>query len=421
MSDTQDLRTIARTLYDAAVTAADPALALRRELQGAPLPPPAHGGRTVLVAIGKAAPRMMAEALAHVHGPHEALVVTHHQNTDTVPGARLMKAGHPVPDDAGATAARALVDLLQRCTVQDRVIALISGGGSALIPAPVDGLTLSDKAHVNSALLASGLEIQHMNLVRQQLSRLKGGGLLQVAAPATVTAYILSDVIGDDLRAIASGPTVGPIGTASDAIDVLQTAGIWSAMPPNAQRHLENRRANPPVPEANNILIGSNKQSLEAMLSATPKGWISQIACDALIGDVGTAAAQVCRLIATADKPRIFLFGGETTVALTGSGRGGRNQEMALRVAMTAPDVAGRWLFLSGGTDGRDGPTMAAGGYADAHTVARISAAGSNARALLDNNDSHAALACAGDLLITEATGTNVADVQVLLLAPQTH
>ncbi len=416
MTDTQDLRALARSLYDAAVQAADPALALRRQLDRAPFPTPDDGGRTVLLAIGKAAPRMMAEALQHVSGPHEALVVTHHENSDAAPGARLMKAGHPVPDAAGEAAAKEVIALLESCTAQDQVIALVSGGGSALVPAPVEGLTLADKARVNAALLGGGLEIQQMNLVRQQLSRLKGGGVLRIAAPAPVTAYILSDVIGDDLRAIASGPTVSPIGTAAEAIDVLKGAGIWDQIPEAAQAHLQTKGENAPLPEATNILVGSNRQSLQAMLEAVPAGWSGEIASDALVGDVGDAADQVASLIKASRQPRALLFGGETTVVLTGTGRGGRNQEMALRVAFDAPAVDGDWLFLSGGTDGRDGPTEAAGGFADAGTVARI---GPDARALLENNDSNAALAAAGDLLITEATGTNVADVQVLLLRPR--
>ena len=399
MTETNSLRNTARQLFDAAVAAADPALALRPHMtELAPL----AGGTTYLIAIGKAAPRMLAEALRHLPQPVRALAVTHHENPMDVEGAEVLRAGHPVPDAAGARAAEAVIALLRDAGPKDRVIALISGGGSALVPAPVEGLTLEDKAEVNRLLLAGGLDITRMNLVRQHLSRLKGGGFLHHAAPAPVTAFILSDVIGDDLRAIASGPTVGPIGSVEDARALLREHGLWDRLPEAARRHLETATDGAPLPEATNVLIGSNGQSLEAMRKAAEDaGWAAEIVSDRPV-----------------DAPAALLFGGETTVTIRGSGRGGRNQEMALRVALGAPETAQDWLFLSGGTDGRDGPTDAAGGVVDAGTAARIAAAGQDAQALLENNDSYAALAAAGDLLLTEATGTNVADVQVLLIRP---
>lgn len=417
MSNTHDLRTLARTLFDAAVEAADPALALRRHLAEHPLP--AASGRTLLIAIGKAAPRMLREAMAQVSGPVEALAVTHHENTTDVPGARVLRAGHPVPDASGAAAAEEVIALLSSAGANDRVIALISGGGSALVPAPVDGVSLEDKAAVNRLLLGAGLDIVKMNLVRQHLSRLKGGGILRYAAPAPVSAYILSDVIGDDLRAIASGPTVGPIGTVQEAREVLRDARVWDKLPESARRHLETSQEPGPLPEGRNALIGSNRQSLAAMQAAAQAaGWEARIVNDHLVGDVGAASETILRDLGPVRRPTALLYGGETTVILRGDGRGGRNQELALRVALNAPDVAGDWVFLSGGTDGRDGPTDAAGGIVDAGTRARIAGAGQDAEALLANNDSYAALAAAGDLLITEATGTNVADVQVLLIRP---
>ncbi|MGR3376804.1 DUF4147 domain-containing protein [Thalassococcus profundi] len=416
MTETNSLRNTARQLFDAAVAAADPALALRPHMtELAPL----EGGTTYVIAIGKAAPRMLAEALRHLPQPVRALAVTHHENPMDVEGAEVLRAGHPVPDAAGARAAEAVIALLQEAGPQDRVIALISGGGSALVPAPVDGLTLEDKAEVNRLLLAGGLDITRMNLVRQHLSRLKGGGFLHHAAPAPVTAFILSDVIGDDLRAIASGPTVGPIGSVEDARALLREHGLWDRLPEAARRHLETATDGAPLPEATNVLIGSNGQSLEAMRKAAEDaGWAAEIVSDRLVGDVAEAAAEVLANLGPVDAPAALLFGGETTVTIRGSGRGGRNQEMALRVALGAPETAQDWLFLSGGTDGRDGPTDAAGGVVDAGTAARIAAAGQDAQALLENNDSYAALAAAGDLLLTEATGTNVADVQVLLIRP---
>lgn len=416
-----DLRTVARSLFDAAIAAAEPGRALRRHLETAPLPQPESGGRTILLAIGKAAPAMMAEALAHVTGDKAAIVVTQAENPAHLPDAIVFHAGHPVPDQIGLEAGRAVIDLLDSAGEKDQVIALISGGGSALLPAPVDGLTLQDKADANRLLLESGLDIEAMNLIRQHLSQLKGGGLIRRAAPAPVTAYILSDVIGDDLRVIASGPTVGPIGTAEQAIESLKTIDLWQKVPMAVRAHLEKAEETGPTPVANNRLIGSNRHSLKAMETAAPQGLQTHMVNHRLVGDVADAASLILAA-GTATQPGQMpiglLFGGETTVRLRGKGRGGRNQELALRVAAgaEAAGLAEGWVFLSGGTDGRDGPTDAAGGLVDGGTIARIRAAKQDPATLLENNDSYAALAAADDLLITGATGTNVADVQVLLI-----
>ncbi len=418
MTQKADMRDLAQQLFKAAVDAADPALAVRRHLLRHPPARLPAGGQSILIAIGKAAPAMLREAMQHVPGPVTALGVTHHENAQSVSGASILTAGHPVPDQAGFDAANRIIDLLASAGENDRVLALISGGGSALVPAPIKPLTLADKQAVNRLLLESGLDIVAMNMIRQQLSELKGGGLLRHAAPAPVTALILSDVIGDDLRAIASGPTVSPLGTRQQAVKSLKDMGIFDSLPRRAQTLLLSEDTRDPVPEGDNHLIGSNRQSLDAMQSATPEGWTARIVSDRLIGDVSDAAAQIVGSVRDqrADGPTALIFGGETTVQIRGSGRGGRNQELALRVALQGADLPEGWVFLSGGTDGRDGPTDAAGGLVDGTTIARIAQSGADVDALLANNDSYAALAAADDLLITGATGTNVADVQVLLL-----
>ncbi|MEO3477463.1 DUF4147 domain-containing protein [Phaeobacter sp. CAU 1743] len=415
-----DLRDTALELFSAAVERADPALALRRQITAHPLPPCPEGGRTLILAVGKAAIPMMREALEHIPQPRAALVVTNPENICDLPGARVLTGSHPVPDEASAAAGRSVIDFLAGTTPQDRVIALMSGGGSALMVAPAPGLTLADKAEVGRLLLASGLEINEMNLVRQQLSDLKGGGLLRHASPALVTAYLLSDVIGDDLRAIASGPTVSPIGTRSDARAVLERAGIWTDCPAAVQAHLSAPETPANLPEAENILIGSNQHSLAAMRQAA-EGWQAEIVSDHLTGDVAEAAETVIAAArnAATDLPVALIFGGETTVRLAGDGLGGRNQELALRVAqLGAAQLTGNWLFLSGGTDGRDGPTDAAGGLVGPGTWQAIRDAGQDPEALLANNDSYAALKSADALLMTGGTGTNVADVQVFLRLP---
>ncbi len=415
-SDVTDLRSEAKSLFAAAVKAADPAFALSRHLKKTPLPR-LDGGRYVLIALGKAACTMMAETLAHIPPGTSvhALAVPNYENAQDIPGCTVMPAGHPVPDENGARAARAVTDLLQTTTERDRVIALISGGGSALMPAPVPGISLDDKAEVSRILLGAGFDITEINMVRQQLSRLKGGGLARLAAPAPVQAYILSDVIGDDLRVIASGPTVAPIATLAETVKLLKDRGIFDGLPSSAQSHLSRSEASFEAfnPSVTNILICSNHQSLLAAKAAARGP--ARIVEPPLVGDVAGAAARLLSAARLAYGSGTLIFGGETTVKLTGTGTGGRNQELALRFALGATDMPGDWVFLSGGTDGRDGPTDAAGGLVDPGSIARMIGAGADPQALLDNNDSHAALNASGDLLLTGATGTNVADVQIFL------
>lgn len=416
MASGDQMRDLARRLYDQAVRAADPALAVRRHFADHPPQILPGGGRHILIAIGKAAPAMLAEAMAHLPGPQIALAVTHYGNQADIPGARVLAASHPVPDAAGLRAGQEIIALLQRASPVDHVHALISGGGSALVPAPRAPLTLEDKQEVNRLLLASGLEIGQINLIRQQLSDLKGGGFLRHSA-APVTALILSDVIGNDLGAVAGGPTAAPLGDNQDALRLLQSRDLLPHLPPRVRDMLQNGAAPLAQVRAQNHLIGSNEISLQAMRAAVPQGWAARIVSDRLTGDVGDAAARVAQAMQPGDQPQALIFGGETTVVLRGGGTGGRNQELALRMALLGRDWRDAWTFLSGGTDGRDGPTDAAGGIVDGGTLTRIAHAGQDAAALLADNDSHAALSAAGDLLATGATGTNVADVQVLLIA----
>lgn len=414
-----DLRTVATTLFKAAVVAADPALAVRTALRRAPLPP-LSGGRYVLIAAGKAACAMMQEALAHLPdgAAYRAIAVTNYENARAIAGCDVLAAGHPVPDENGLNASKRVAGLLAGAQRHDFVLCLISGGGSALLPAPAEGISLADKIAVNEILLAHGFDITEINLIRQQLSRLKGGGMLCLAHPAQVRALIVSDVIGDDMRVIASGPTAQPIGTRAEAAALLKARGVWALCPRSVQARLSQvAPAGRPAPaQADNALIGSNRQSLQAVADAVAD-WTPHIVSDRLQGDVAEAADNIVKAIGkTPAKGRqLLIWGGETTVRLTGTGRGGRNQELALRVAQQADAIAGDWVFLSGGTDGRDGPTDAAGGLVDAGTFGRIRAGGLDPVAMLGNNDSYAALKAAGDLLITGATGTNVADVQIFL------
>ncbi|MEL6689261.1 MAG: DUF4147 domain-containing protein [Pseudomonadota bacterium] len=400
-----EMRALARSIFDAGVAAADPFDAVKTALERKPIAP-----GTPIVAVGKAAVRMAEAALECSDAPGAVLVVTNPENARDLTGAEVFAAAHPVPDEIGLAAGLAVEKLLH--SAEQDVLALISGGGSALLPAPAEGLTLADKAAVSEALLASGAEITEMNLVRQCLSRLKGGGMLRAAAPAKVRALILSDVVGDDLRAIASGPTAAPLGGPADAKALCESYGIWDKLPAAVQDVL-NRPATPhEAPEAENELVGSNTHSVMAMAAAAKEAGLPlHIHSPSLVGDVEDAA----RRVAGTTDAGIHLFGGETTVQLRGTGKGGRNQELALRVALHLERSRRNWVYLQGGTDGRDGPTDAAGGIVDAEALAEMRAK-TDVEAGLLNNDAYAVLKAGGGLLMTGGTGTNVADLGVLIV-----
>jgi hydroxypyruvate reductase len=408
-----ELRAEARRIFAAGVAAADPYAAVAGALPALNLRPD-PGGRVVMIAVGKAAMRM-AEAALSVLGPCLAVVVTNAENATDLPGANVIVAGHPVPDEGGARAAETVLSALGGLGPADRVLALISGGGSAMLPAPVAGVSLADKAEVNRLLLASGADIAEVNLVRQQLSRLKGGGLLRAAAPAKVTALVLSDVVGDDLRIIASGPTAAPLGTRATARALLDLRGLWDRVPASVRTHLSAPEPPAaPLPPGRNLLVGSNALSVAAMAAAGARAYPRP-----LTGDVGEAVHEVYAAAMGAGPGQPLAFGGETTVTLQGGGRGGRNQELALRFALLARDrrLQGPWVFLASGSDGRDGPTDAAGGIVDDTTLGKIESAGIDPDDAVAQNDSYTALKAADALVMTGGTGTNVADLSVFIRA----
>jgi len=343
------LRDTAIGLFETAVAAADPRRAVRTYLPGN-LPEPDQDGKLAIIALGKAAGAMMQETLDHLPPrlAFEGLVVTNAENAAHLPSAvsqacTLVVGGHPVPDEGSLQAGDAILKLARGLGEKDRLLALI----------------------VNQVLLGAGLDINAMNEVRQALSALKGGGLARAAYPAKASALILSDVVGDDLAAVASGPTVAPIGNRASALKILRDAGVLEDCPPAVVAALRAGEQSQKVPSCENTLIGSNAQSVRSAASALDG--IDRIDLP-IVGDVADAA-QALVDHATRD----FVAGGETTVILKGTGKGGRNQELALRFAMLAGDqIDGEWVFLSGGTDGRDGPTDAAGGIVDANTVALI-------------------------------------------------
>ncbi len=460
MSDSADAVTLlsrknALSIFQAGVAAADPYQAVKRclladgqlldiLLNPDDLPQKRTGqwSKVHLIAFGKAA-CAMAKAAREIVPAHlladSGIAVTNYENVTAVEHVEVIGASHPLPDQAGLNAALKCAGRIQHAQKGELVLTLVSGGGSALIPCPVGPVTLQEKIAATGLLLASGATIDEINCVRKHLSRLKGGGLARLAVPADLHAFILSDVLGDDLSAIASGPTVPDPSTYADAIAVFTAKGIWDKVPAPVRQHLEQGKLGktPETPKpgddvfknTTHTLIGSNAISINATLKAAQdSGYEAQLYDAHLCGEARHAAEKwvgyAKRLINNGiGKPLALLAGGETTVTLKGNGRGGRNQEMALAFAIAAQQLGltGHWTFLSGGTDGRDGPTDAAGGIVDQDSIKRMLQSGIDPLAMLDNNDSYTALKSSQDLLDTGATGTNVADLQVLLIHPNSY
>ncbi|MDP2902232.1 MAG: glycerate kinase [Methylovulum sp.] len=440
-----ELRQQAMGIFQAGVVAADPFLAVKRYLtaRGPHLEILLNDGSTRvgrwskihLIAFGKAACAMTKAAQeiipAHLLGD-TGIAVTNYENVIALNSVEVIGAGHPLPDDAGLDAAQRIAGQAARAQQGELVLVLVSGGGSALAPYPVASVSLQEKSATTGLLLSCGATINQINCVRKHLSRLKGGGLARLALPADVHALVLSDVLGDDLSAIASGPTVPDHTTYTDAITLLKSKGIWDKVPASVQSHLEQGRLGklPETPKADDVafknaghtLIGSNALSVAAMLDAAQNlGYEARVYSGQLCGEARGEAEKLAVYARGIGKPLALLAGGETTVTLKGGGLGGRNQEMALAFALAAKrhGLTGQWAFLSGGTDGRDGPTDAAGGLVDPGSLNRMISAGCDPEALLANNDSYNALKSSLDVLDTGPTGTNVADLQVLLIHPQ--
>lgn len=395
------------------------------------LPP---GGRIFIVGAGKAgAP--MAGAVEEILGDRisDGLVAVKYGHLSPVSRVRVIEAAHPVPDEAGLMAASELMKLLNGTRDEDLVICLLSGGGSALLPAPVGPVTLSDKQAVTSLLLKGGAEIGEINCIRKHLSLLKGGGLARLAHPARVVTLILSDVVGDPLDVIASGPTVGDPTTFSDALDILERYDLTGNVPGAVLSYLQQgakgdhpetpKPGDPDIDGTANILIGTNAIAVQAAEErASELGYTTTVLSTTITGETRDAAAihaAVAREILSHQKPvpppGCVLSGGETTVTVKGSGKGGRNQEFALAAALGIDGLPGT-VILSGGTDGTDGPTDAAGAIVDGMTVKRAKASDLDPQAYLDNNDSYHLFEQLEDLVITGPTLTNVMDLRIILV-----
>ena len=438
----EGMRGHAREIFDAAVKAVNAEQCVRQflSLDGDIL----HVGdqtydlsvysRVLVVGTGKASPQMgvaVEEGLGdRISG---GVMNTKYEHALPLKHIDVVECGHPVPDEAGVDGVARMVELLEGADENTLVICLISGGGSALAPAPAEGLTLVDKQETTSLLLACGANIVELNAIRKHLSRLKGGGLARAAFPATVVALMLSDVIGDPMDVIASGPTVPDTATFKTCMDILDKYELIDKLPQRVRTRLEAGLAgdigDTPKPgdealsRVQNLVVGSNGLAVAAAnQKAVDLGYNTLVLSTRIEGEAREVAyvyAGIAKEIVTSgqpiEAPACVIAGGETTVLVRGDGKGGRNQEIPLSGAI---QLAG-WdnvVLFSGGTDGTDGPTDAAGAIADGQTVARAEEMGISALAHLKNNDSYHFFKPLNDLIITGATGTNVADVAFVMV-----
>ena len=390
--------------------------------------------RVFVCGAGKAG-AAMAKAVEEILGERitSGIVTVKYGHLADLQRIRIQEAGHPVPDRNGYAGARTIYQLAAAADEKTLVICLISGGGSALLPLPVDGVTLEDKQETTRILLACGATIQEINALRKHLSVIKGGGLARAVYPATLITLILSDVVGDDLDSIASGPCVPDPKTFADCQQILEKYGIEEQVPPAVRRHIAAGVAGavPETPKTGqaffantrNLIVGSN---FEALLKARDKaaelGYNPLLLSSMIEGETRDMAAMhmaIAREIGLhghpVPRPACLLSGGETTVRIAGTGKGGRNQEFVLAAALRMGGLR-NVVVLSAGTDGSDGPTDAAGAFADETTVLRAAEAGLDPQAYLDDNDSYHFFDQLNDLYKTGPTNTNVMDLRIVLI-----
>jgi hydroxypyruvate reductase len=416
-----DPKTFLTSIFNAAVAAADPEKTIRNHLPAKPK------GRTIVIGAGKGSAQMAAAFEKLWDGPVDGLVVTRYGYGARCERIEIIEAAHPVPDAAGLEASRRLLEKVRGLTADDLVVALISGGGSALLPSPAAGLTLADEIAVNEALLASGAPIAAMNTIRKHVSNIKGGRLAAAAHPARVVSLVVSDIPGDNPALVASGPTVPDTGSRADALASIAAYGM--KLPDAVMAHINSLAADAPRPDdprfaGNEVhLTASAGVSLEAAAAeARRQGIEAAILSDAIEGEareVGGVHAAIAREVATRNrpfkKPVLILSGGETTVTLRAKGKGGRNSEFLLAFAIGIDGVDGIHA-LAADTDGIDGSENNAGAFADGSTVARMRAAGVDAKAMLAGNNAWTAFNAAGDLFVPGPTGTNVNDLRAILV-----
>ncbi|MBK8161053.1 MAG: glycerate kinase [Rhodospirillaceae bacterium] len=409
-----------KRMFAAAIAAVDPLQIL------APHLPPRPKGRVIVVGAGKAAAAMAKAVEAAWPGDIDGLVVTRYQHGLPCRSIEVVEAAHPVPDEKGQQAARRILDRVRGLSADDLVLCLISGGGSALLAIPGDGLTLADKQAVNKALLKSGANIAEMNCVRKHLSLIKGGRLAAAAYPAKVVSLLISDVPGDDPSVIGSGPTVADPSTREDAIAVF--AKYSMAMPPAVKAHLDNPACETPKPgdprlaSGETRMLGTPQHALEAAAKVAKAAGYTPLILGDLEGearDVALVHAGIARQVAAhgqpAPAPVALISGGETTVTVRGKGRGGRNAEFLLALAVALQGQRGIYA-AAGDTDCIDGTEDNAGALLTPDSIARAADKGLSAKAMLADNDGYGFFKALGDLIVTRPTRTNVNDFRVILI-----
>lgn len=448
MDDLGRLRRDAKTVFLAAVRRVDPGDAVRRfvrkekdvlslgEDEGSATRLHLDDFKRVLVVGGGKATAPMAKALEELLGERvtEGLINVKYGFAEPLERIGIVEADHPVPDQNGVDGTRRIMELLGRAGEDDLVFSLISGGGSALLPQPAGRIRLEEKQAVTRSLLECGASIDEINAVRKHISATKGGQMARAAAPATTINLMLSDVVGDDMDVIASGPFVPDKSSFREAWHILGRYGLIESLPPAVEDHLRQgvEGAIPDTPKAGdpafgrvtNLIIGSNIQALlKAAEEAKSLGYHTLILSSMIEGetrDVAKVHAAIGREILKTGiplaPPACVISGGETTVTIKGKGRGGRNQEFGLAAAMELAGLQERIVVLSGGTDGNDGPTDAAGAVVDPRSVEKGREAGLDAEAYLDDNDAYTFFSATGDLLMTGPTRTNVMDVRLILV-----
>jgi hydroxypyruvate reductase len=429
------LRKSARSILDATLAAADVRPLVARALAG--IAPPERG-RVLVVGAGKAS-GAMAAAVEEIWGDRivDGLVAVKDGYVAPTRRVRLVEAGHPVPDRRGAEAARDIRVLVEAAGADDLVLVLVSGGGSALTPAPPPPITLADKQEMTRLLLAAGATINQLNAVRKHCSLLKGGQLARAAVPARVEALLLSDVVGDPLDVIASGPTTADPSTFADALGILDGFGLRGVAPRSVVLRLEQgargeipetpKPGDPAFARVRNTVIGNNALVVDAAAAkARALGFTPHVLTRALQGEAREAAKGLVAIGRSIQEgkgpvapPACVIAGGETTVTVRGRGKGGRCQEFALAAALDMEGITGA-VVLAAGTDGTDGPTDAAGAIVDGASAARARAQGVDPAARLADNDAHPVLQASGDLVITGPTNTNLLDLYLVLVETPT-
>lgn len=419
---TTEARQLLLDMYSAAVSAVSAAKCLPAFL---PEPPP--GGRTIVIGAGKGAAAMAQAVEQHWQGEITGLVVTRYGHGAECRRIEVVEAAHPVPDEAGRRAAARMMEMVRGLDENDLVLCLISGGGSALLALPADGITLEQKQAINKALLKSGATISEMNCVRKHFSAIKGGRLALACAPARVVTLLISDVPGDDPGIIASGPTLPDPTTCADALAILRKYGI--DIPAAMEQHLASGAGETPKPGDSRFarnthhVIANAQQALQAAADVARAAGITPfILSDDIEGearDVGMVHAAIARQAALHGqpftKPCVLISGGETTVTVRGKGRGGRNAEFLLSVAAVLNGTPGVYAIACD-TDGIDGSEDNAGAICQPDSLARADQLGLRARAMLDNNDGYGFFSALGDLVVTGPTRTNVNDFRALLI-----